>query len=71
MQVFQQSVYDLIVQTSTNLPADVRRAMDTALDREASGTQAAQALAVIANNIDQATVGEGAICACGMSDIWC
>lgn len=62
MQVFQQSIYDLIVQTSTNLPSDVRRAMDTALDRETSGTQASQALAVIANNIDQATDGEGAIC---------
>jgi fumarate hydratase class I len=62
MDSFKPSIYQLIVQTSTNLPSDVRRAMDTALDREASGNQASQALAVIANNIDQAVEGEGAIC---------
>lgn len=62
MEAFKQSIYDLIVQTSTNLPSDVRQAMDSAIEHEASGTQSAQALAVIATNIDQAVEGEGAIC---------
>ena len=62
MDSFKPSIYQLIVQTSTNLPADVRRAMDTALDRESSPNQSAQALAIIATNIDQAADGEGAIC---------
>ena len=62
MNVFKQSIYELIVQTSTNLPSDVRRAMDTALDREQPAITAGQALAVIASNIDQAAEGEGPIC---------
>ncbi len=62
MDQFQKSILELIVQTSTNLPADVRAAMDAALEREESATQAGQALAVIANNIDQATDCEGPIC---------
>ncbi len=62
MEQFQKSIYDLITQTSTNLPADVRAAMDAALDREDSANQAGQALAVIANNIDQASDCEGPIC---------
>lgn len=62
MQQFKQTVYELIVQTSTNLPSDVRRAMDSALERENPAATAGQALAVIANNIDQAAEGEGAIC---------
>lgn len=62
MERFKQSVYELIVETSTNLPSDVRRAMDAALERENPAATAGQALAVIANNIDQAAEGEGAIC---------
>ena len=62
MDSFKQSIYQLIVQTSTNLPSDVRRAMDAALEREAPANQSGQALAVIANNIDQAVESEGAIC---------
>ena len=62
MDSFKQSIYELIVQTSTNLPADVRAAMDTALGNETPNTSSSQALAVIANNIDQAADGEGAIC---------
>jgi hypothetical protein len=34
MQHFKKSVYDLIVETSTNLPADVRRAVQAAKERE-------------------------------------
>jgi len=62
MDSFKQSIYELIVQTSTNLPSDVRRAMDGALDAEQPAISSGQALAVIANNIDQAAEVEGAIC---------
>jgi fumarate hydratase class I len=55
-------MYDLIVKTSTDLPADVRAAMDAALEREPVANQSGQALAVIATNIDQAADGEGPIC---------
>jgi fumarate hydratase class I len=59
---FFDSVVSLIVQTSTNLPPDVRAAMKVAMAQEESGTQAAQALSIIAQNIDQAADCEGAIC---------
>jgi fumarate hydratase class I len=62
MDSFKKSIYELIVQTSTNLPSDVRRAMDAAVERENPVVSAGQALAVIANNIDQAADAEGAIC---------
>ena len=41
---FSESVVQLIVRTSTDLPPDVRAAMGLALENEISGTQAAQAL---------------------------
>jgi fumarate hydratase class I len=53
---------DLVIQTSTNLPADVRAAMSEAMAKEAAGGQSASALDVIATNIDMATNCEGAIC---------
>src|SRR5262245_45966204 len=56
------SVLDLIVKTSTDLPPDVRTAVKAAMGTEAAGTRSAQALTIIAQNIDQAAVGEGAIC---------
>lgn len=62
MEAFPESIYRLIVATSTDLPADVRRAMDAAVAQERPASQAAQALAVIADNIDQAAAGEGPIC---------
>jgi fumarate hydratase class I len=62
MQNFQSSIYELIVRTSTDLPADVRAAMDAALEREPAARQSGQALAVIATNIDQAADSEGPIC---------
>ncbi len=52
----------LIVRTSTDLPPDVRAAMRVAMNEEPEGTRANQALAIIAQNIDQAAEGEGAIC---------
>ena len=59
---FFDSVLQLIVRTSTDLPPDVRAAMKTSLDAEEPGTRAGQALTIIAQNIDLAADGEGAIC---------
>ena len=59
---FFDSVVDLVVRTSTDLPPDVRAAMKVAMAREKEGSQASQALGIIAQNIDLATDGEGAIC---------
>jgi fumarate hydratase, class I len=59
---FFDSVLDLVVRTSTDLPPDVRAAMKLAMEREKDGSQASQALGIIAENIDMAAEGEGAIC---------
>ena len=50
------------MKTSTDLPPDVRAAMRTAMTAEPAGTRSAQALTIIAQNIDQAAADEGAIC---------
>jgi len=62
MQHLAQSLLELITQTSTNLPPDVRAAMAHALDIETPGTQSQQALSVIASNIDMAEEDAGPIC---------
>ena len=62
MNNLKNSLIDLITETSTNLPPDVRAAMGLALDAEISGTQSAQALGIIASNIDMAQDDEGPIC---------
>lgn len=59
---FFDSVLALVVKTSTDLPPDVRAAMRMAMQQEPEGTRAAQALAIIGQNIDQAAETEGAIC---------
>src|SRR6266704_1317552 len=59
---FFESVLQLVVRTSTDLPPDVRAAMKTARDAEPDGTRASQALTIIAQNIDLAVDTEGAIC---------
>jgi len=59
---FFASILDLIIKTSTDLAPDVRAAMKVAMNTEPAGTQAAQALAIIAENIDQAAADQGAIC---------
>src|SRR6187397_1802521 len=59
---FFDSVLQLIVRTSTDLPPDVRAAMKTALGSEPAGTRGSQALTIIAQNIDLAVDTEGAIC---------
>jgi len=54
MQHLDHSLLQLVTETSTNLPEDVRRAMARAAATEKGGTQAAQALAIIVKNIDMA-----------------
>src|SRR5256886_7720118 len=62
LPAFFESVLQLIVRTSTDLPPDVRAAMRGAVGAEPAGTRSAQALTIIAQNIDQAATDEGAIC---------
>jgi fumarate hydratase class I len=62
MEFLAASLLELITQTSTNLPPDVRKAMGLALETETPGTQALQALNIIAVNTDMAVEGSGAIC---------
>src|SRR5215207_9042530 len=62
MQFLENSLLELITQTSTNLPPDVRAAMGTAMKQETPGTQASQAMSIIATNIDMAQEDEGPIC---------
>ncbi|MFN7925241.1 MAG: fumarate hydratase [Bryobacteraceae bacterium] len=62
MQFLSSSLVELITQTSTNLPPDVRQAMGMAMGAEQAGTQAAQALSVIATNIDYAQEDASPIC---------
>src|SRR5260221_7915042 len=59
---FFESVLQLIVRPSTDLPPDVRAAMKTSLVSEPAGTRSSQALTIIAQNIDLAVDHEGAIC---------
>ena len=62
MQFLAESLIELITQTSTNLPPDVREAMSGALGTESPHTQASQALNIIASNIDMAAEDEGPMC---------
>jgi fumarate hydratase class I len=62
MQFLTNSLIELITQTSTNLPPDVRAAMGLAIAEETPDTQASQALNIIASNIDMAQEDEGPIC---------
>ncbi len=62
MQFLRDSLLELITQTSTNLPPDVRSAMAYAMRTETAGTQAAQALGIIAGNIDSAAQTCDPIC---------
>jgi fumarate hydratase class I len=62
MEFLADSLLDLIVQTSTNLPPDVRAAMSITAACETPRTQSAQALDIILSNIDMAADDTGAIC---------
>src|SRR5436305_9891553 len=62
MEFLSNSLLELITQTSTNLPPDVRAAMSLAAGNETPGTQSSQALDIILSNIDMAQEDEGPIC---------
>jgi fumarate hydratase class I len=62
MQFIDGSLLELITQTSTNLPPDVRQAMAAVLRQETPGTQSSQALHIIAGNIDMAHEDSAPIC---------
>src|SRR5439155_5107862 len=62
MEFLKESMLELIIQTSTNLPPDVRKEMAVALKTENLETQAGQALAIIGENIDMAYDDEGPVC---------
>ena len=62
MELLTGSLLELITQTSTNLPPDVRAAMSLATGAETPATQSAQALGIILSNIDMAHDDEAPIC---------
>ncbi len=62
MEFLSSSLLELITQTSTNLPPDVRAAMGIAAGSETPQTQSSQALTIILSNIDMANDDEGPIC---------
>lgn len=62
MEKLQQSMYELIVETSTNLPNDVRRAIAKAKAQENAGTRAALSLSTITENIEMADEKVSPIC---------
>jgi len=62
MTKFKDSIYRLIVETSSNLPPDVRRALTRAMATETPNTQSSLALQTIAVNVDMACDGAVPIC---------
>ncbi len=62
MEHFKSSIYKLIVETSSNLPPDVRRALVRAMEEENPNTQSGLALQTIAVNVDMACELEAPIC---------
>ena len=62
MNFLRDSLIELITQTSTNLPPDVRAAMGVAIGEETPGTQSSQALGIIAATSIWRSEDEGPIC---------
>lgn len=62
MKNFKQSMYQLIVETSTVLPPDVRAAIAKAKAKENAGTRAALSLSTITKNIKMAEDNVSPIC---------
>lgn len=62
MEKLFESMYKLIVETSTKLPKDVRRAIAKAKLSESAGTRAAMSLATITENITMADENVSPIC---------
>ncbi|MFD1176838.1 fumarate hydratase [Paenibacillus puldeungensis] len=62
MHQFEESVYQLIVETSTQLPGDVRRAVNRGWASENEATRAGLALSTISRNIKMAEEQVSPIC---------
>src|SRR5579863_5899624 len=62
MEFLAGSLLELITQTSTNLPPDVRAAMNIAANDETPDTQSSHAFNIILSNIDMAVDDSGPIC---------
>jgi fumarate hydratase class I len=62
MNSLESSLLQLVTQTATNLPADVRTAIRRASAKERPGTQSMQALHIINKNIDMAQESVQPIC---------
>ena len=62
MKNFKESILKLVTETSTNLPPDVRDAINKARDFEIKDSQSAYALETIAINIDMACNDVAPIC---------
>src|SRR5262245_7562074 len=62
MERINESLLQLITETATNLPADVRRALHRAGKKEQRDTQAGQALQIIHLNVDMAKENVSPIC---------
>ena len=62
MNQFKDSMLQLISETSSNLPPDVRRALKKAMENEKPKTQSALALQTIAINVDMACDNVAPIC---------
>jgi len=62
MEKFKESMLQLIIETSTNLPPDVRHAINAAKKKEDAGTRSALSLATIAQNIKMAEENVSPIC---------
>ncbi|AIQ46286.1 fumarate hydratase [Paenibacillus sp. FSL R7-0273] len=62
MRNFEESIYNLIVETSTNLPGDVRRAVAKGRALEDRATRSGLALTTIARNIGMAELQVSPIC---------
>ncbi|MNR75364.1 L(+)-tartrate dehydratase subunit beta [compost metagenome] len=58
----EESLYQLVVETSTNLPADVRKTIARAKELEDATTRSAMALGTISQNIDMACDAKLPIC---------
>lgn len=62
LDTLEKSLYNLITETSTNLPKDVRRSIKKAKQAENAGTRAAMSLDTISNNIIMAEENVSPIC---------
>lgn len=62
MEFLDSSLLELVTQTSSNLPPDVRKAVAAAAASETPGTQSSQALGIILSNIDMAKDDEAPVC---------